>query len=52
MIAVQVENGYGSYAKDEAYMLFVKKVIYLHDLNSPQCLSKPRQILLCSHTKI
>lgn len=27
IIAVQVENEYGSFAKDESYMLFIKEVI-------------------------
>ncbi|XP_008330508.2 beta-galactosidase-1-like protein 2 isoform X2 [Cynoglossus semilaevis] len=33
VIAVQVENGYGSYAKDEAYMLFVKKALQSRGIN-------------------
>lgn len=28
IIAVQVENGYGSFAKDESYMLFIKEVTW------------------------
>lgn len=33
VIAVQVENEYGSYAKDDEYMPFIKNVSFLLTLN-------------------
>lgn len=36
IIAVQVENEYGSFAKDESYMLFIKEVMWkLASLEKP-----------------
>lgn len=41
IIAVQVENEYGSYSKDINYMLFIKEVTqYFWFLQWPFCLKK------------